>query len=69
MIRDQILAALHRALETAALPEPEGGVELTPPTQPGHGDFTTNVAMRLTKVVGLPAREVAAKIVVALEAE
>jgi arginyl-tRNA synthetase len=69
VIRDQILAALHRALETAALPEPEGGVELTPPTQPGHGDFTTNVAMRLTKVVGLKPREVADKIVVALEAE
>jgi arginyl-tRNA synthetase len=69
VIRDQILAALHRALEVAGLPEPEGGVELTPPTQPGHGDFTTNVAMRLTKVVGLKPREVADKIVVALEAE
>ena len=69
MIRDEILAALRRALEAAGFPEPEGGVELTPPTQAGHGDFTTNVAMRLTKSVGLPPRDVAAKIVVALEAE
>ena len=69
MIRDQILAALHRALDAAGFPVPEGGVELTPPTQAGHGDFTTNVAMRLAKSVGMPPREVAAKIVVALEAE
>jgi arginyl-tRNA synthetase len=69
VIRDQILAALHRALDAAGFPALEGGVELTPPTQPGHGDFTTNVAMRLTKSVGIPPREVAAKIVVALEAE
>jgi arginyl-tRNA synthetase len=69
VIRDQILTALRRALEVTGLPEPEGGVELTPPTQAGHGDFTTNVAMRLTKLVGLPPRDVAAKIVEAVEAE
>jgi arginyl-tRNA synthetase len=69
VIRDQILAALIHALDAAGYPEPEGGVELTPPTRPGHGDFTTNVAMQLTKSVGLPPREVAAKIVFALEAQ
>jgi arginyl-tRNA synthetase len=68
VIRDQLLAALHRALDAAGFPALEG-VELTPPTQAGHGDFTTNVAMRLAKSVGMAPREVAAKIVVALEAE
>src|SRR5213078_4812399 len=39
------------------------------PTRSGLGDFTTNVAMQLTKSVGVPPREVASKIVGALEAE
>ena len=69
VIRDQLLAALQAALDAAGFPEPEGGVELTPPTQAGHGDFTTNVAMQLTKPVGLPPRDIAAKIVEAVEAE
>jgi arginyl-tRNA synthetase len=69
VIRDELLAALHVALDTAGLPVPEGGIELTPPTRAGLGDFTTNVAMQLTKSVGVPPREVASKIVGALEAE
>jgi arginyl-tRNA synthetase len=69
VIRDQLLAALHIALDQAGFPVPEGGIELAPPTRAGHGDFTTNVAMRLTKTVGDPPREIAARIVAALEAE
>jgi arginyl-tRNA synthetase len=69
VIRDELLAALHRALETAGYPVPDGGVDLAPPTQAGHGDFTTNVAMQLAKTVGAKPRDVAAKVVVALEAE
>ena len=33
VIRDQLLAAVRAALEAAGFPEPEGGVELTPPTE------------------------------------
>lgn len=69
VIRDRLLAALHVALDAAGFPVPEGGIELTPPTRPGHGDFTTNVAMQLTRSVGMAPRDVASKIVVALEAE
>jgi arginyl-tRNA synthetase len=69
VIRDELLAALHVALGVAGFPVPEGGIELTPPTRSGLGDFTTNVAMQLTKSVGTPPREIASKIVLALEAE
>ncbi|MET0420258.1 MAG: arginine--tRNA ligase [Acidimicrobiia bacterium] len=74
MIRDQLLAALHAALDAAGLPVPDaaaenGGVELAPPTDPKQtADFTTNVAMKLAKVVGTPPRDVAARIVEQLDA-
>jgi arginyl-tRNA synthetase len=69
VIRDELLVALHRALDTAGYPVPDGGIDLGPPTQAAHGDFTTNVAMQLAKTVGAKPRDVAAKLVVALEAD
>jgi arginyl-tRNA synthetase len=68
VIRDQLLAALHVALADAGLPEPAGGIALSPPKDPAHGDFTTNVAMQLAKPLSMPPRDIAAKIVDALEA-
>ena len=67
MIRDQLLAALHAALDAAGFPTPPGGVELTTPHDPSHGDFTTNVALQLAGPLGTPPRDVAAKLVVELE--
>jgi arginyl-tRNA synthetase len=67
VIRDQLLAALHAALDAAGFPTPPAGVELTTPNDPLHGDFTTNVALQLAKPLGMPPRDVAAKIVVELE--
>jgi arginyl-tRNA synthetase len=67
VIRDQLLAALHVALDAAGFPAPPGGIELVPPKDTGHGDFTTNVAMQLAKPLGLPPRDIAAKLVVELE--
>jgi arginyl-tRNA synthetase len=67
VIRDQLLAALHAALDAAGFPTPPAGVELTTPNDPLHGDFTTNVALQLAKPLGMPPREVAAKLVVELE--
>jgi arginyl-tRNA synthetase len=67
VIRDQLLAALQNALDACGFPAPPGGIELTPPKDPGHGDFTTNVAMQLVKTVGMPPREIAAKLVEELE--
>ena len=69
VIRDELLGALRVALGAAGFPEPADGVELTAPKDSGHGDFTTNVALQLAKPLGMAPRDVAAKIVVALEAQ
>ncbi|WP_106849470.1 arginine--tRNA ligase [Blastococcus sp. Marseille-P5729] len=37
------------------------------PRQSGHGDFATNIAMRLAKPAGMPPRDLAAKIAAELE--
>jgi arginyl-tRNA synthetase len=69
VIRDQLHAALDAALAAAGFPAPDGGVELTPPKDSGHGDFTTNVALQLAKPLGRSPREIAATIVAELERE
>ena len=69
VIRDELLGALRVALDAAGFSEPADGVALTAPKDSGHGDFTTNVALQLAKPAGMAPRDVAAKIVVALEAE
>ena len=42
-------------------------VELDRPSDPAHGDYATNVALRLAKQEGRPPREVAARIVAELD--
>jgi arginyl-tRNA synthetase len=69
VIRDLLLAAVHHALDVCGFPAPPGGVELTPPKDPANGDFTTNVALQLTKAVGRPPREIAAQLAEELERE
>ncbi len=69
MIRDLLLAAVHHALDVCGFPAPPAGVELTPPKDSANGDFTTNVALQLTKTVGRPPREIAAKLAEELERE
>ena len=67
VIRDQLLAALDAALDAAGFPAPPGGIELTPPKDKGHGDFTTNVALQLAKPLGMKPRDVAARLALELE--
>ena len=69
MIRDQLLAALHAALDACGFPAPPGGADLSPPKDSSHGDFTTNVALQLAKTVGMSPRDVAAKLADALQRE
>ncbi|MFN8025337.1 MAG: arginine--tRNA ligase [Acidimicrobiia bacterium] len=69
MIRDLLLAAVHHALDACGFPTPPAGVVLEPPKDAANGDFTTNVAMQLTKTVGMPPRDIAAKLVEELERE
>ncbi len=68
MIADDLAAALDAALTAAGLEPPGPGIEIVPTKNRDHGDWQTNVAMVLAKTVGAPPREVAARIVAALEA-
>jgi arginyl-tRNA synthetase len=67
VIRDQLLAAVHAALDACGFPAPPAGIELTTPKDTGHGDFTTNVALQLAKPLDMQPREVAAKLADALQ--
>lgn len=66
-LKDEIKALVSAAIKKA-YPEVSG---LTPhveyPSQEDHGDYATNIAMHLTKEVGVPPREIAAKILENME--
>jgi arginyl-tRNA synthetase len=68
MIRDDLRAAIGRALARAGLPEPADGIGLDPARSREHGDWASNVAMQLAKVAGEPPRTIAQKVKDALEA-
>ena len=68
MIADDLAAALQTALTNAGMALPSSGTEVVPTKSREHGDWQTNVAMVLAKTVGAPPRDVAARIVAALEA-
>ncbi|PZS27355.1 MAG: arginine--tRNA ligase [Pseudonocardiales bacterium] len=64
-----VLVAVTQCLEAGDFPGvPPAEVIIERPKNPGHGDYTTNVALRLAKPAGKPAREVATAIVARLAA-
>ena len=67
VIAEQIAAALRATLDAADLPQPER-LEVVPTAQREHGDLQSNVALTLKKAVGSPPRDIADRIVAALEA-
>ena len=67
MIRDDLQEAVTRALAAAELPEPAGGVALEPAKSREHGDWATNVALKLAKTVRSNPTEVAERIKRALD--
>ena len=69
MIRDDLRAAIGRALARVGLPEPADGVGLDPARSREHGDWASNVAMQLAKLAGEPPRTVAQKLKDALESD
>jgi arginyl-tRNA synthetase len=69
MIRDDLCRALGRALGRAGLPEPPDGIEIEPARSRDHGDWASNVAMKLQRVVGGSPRDIAEKIKGGLVAE
>ena len=68
VIADDLASTIEAALVAAELPNPPPGIEIVPTRQREHGDWQTNTALILAKIVGSPPREVAARIVAALDA-
>jgi len=76
-LRDQVRAAIARAWDRAvasgALPaEPgdgSGPIDVARPTNPDHGDFSTNLALRLARPLAMPPTAIAAALADALNAE
>jgi len=68
MIRDDLRTALGRALERTGLPEPSGGIGLDPARSRDHGDWASNVALQLNRVVGATPIDIAKRVKAALEA-
>ncbi len=66
----QLLTAAVRSLEGSLLHAPVdlGVVQLERPRDASHGDFASNVALRLAKAAGRNPREIAAAIIAALPA-
>ncbi|MCW2507397.1 MAG: argS, partial [Modestobacter sp.] len=56
VVRSAVAAAVERGTLTVAVPE---DVVIERPRNPEHGDYATNVALRLAKAAGRPPREVA----------
>ena len=56
VVRSAVAAVVERRLLTVAVPDE---VVIDRPRNPEHGDYATNVAMRLAKGAGRPPREVA----------
>ena len=65
--------AWDRAVASGALPaEPRdgsGAIDIARPANPEHGDFSTNLALRLAKPLGMPPGAIAAALAGALNAE
>src|SRR4051812_34664057 len=68
VIAADLIASVTSALDAAGLPVPEPGVEVTPAKAREHGDWQTNVALVLAKTVGASPRDVAQRLVDALQA-
>ncbi|MDQ1520428.1 MAG: arginyl-tRNA synthetase [Actinomycetota bacterium] len=69
MIRDALQRTVREALRSAGLPDPPQGINFEVPKQRGHGDWSTNVALQLSKEAGQNPREVAQRIAAAITAD
>lgn len=68
LIIETLTTAILASLEACGLPAPVGDLTPDPTARREHGDFQTNVALRLAKIVGRAPRDVAVEIAGALEA-
>ncbi len=67
MIREDLISALHRAAAACGAAAPDD-LALDVPRQREHGDWSSNLAMRVAKEAGRNPRELATELVGALEA-
>ena len=68
---ENLLAAALQSLQGTILNAPvaPGSIVVERTRDAGHGDFSTNIAMRLARAAGKPPRELAQLIVAALPAD
>ena len=71
-VAQRVAVALDAALASGALPQPADGatlpeIEIARPQNPEHGDYSTNLALKLAGVVKRPPRDVAAALLAALD--
>lgn len=63
-IRDTVERTLLKSIRNGELPETEVPyITVETPKEMGHGDFSTNIAMQLTKLVKMPPRQTAELII------
>ena len=69
MLRDELQHAIYQAVD-GAFPEAEiDTINITHPTQPEHGDYSTNAAMVLARHLGRPPQKVAEALISSLESD
>ncbi|MCX7115497.1 MAG: arginine--tRNA ligase [Gammaproteobacteria bacterium] len=66
-MKQQIESLLTQALEKLSFPTPHP-ISIERPRDPSHGDFSSNLALVLTKLVGIPPRVLAEKLIAAIPA-
>lgn len=66
-LQELFAGALKKLRDDGVLPDGNGEVRFEQPRQKGHGDLATNVALTLAKPAGKPPRELAQRIVDALD--
>jgi arginyl-tRNA synthetase len=69
VIRDDLTSSIDAALNSIAVEARPAKLELERPASREHGDWSSNVAMVLAKVVGRPPRELAADLAAVLNSD
>jgi arginyl-tRNA synthetase len=62
-LKQEVIKAISEALSRAFSDVEEQVITLEHPADENHGEWASNIAMRLTKQVGIPPREVAEKLI------
>ncbi len=63
-LKEEIVAAIAKAVQTLSLPSQD--IEIETPADLSHGDYSSNIALKLSKEVGKSPQEVAKSIIDAL---